>query len=307
MKKEFKTIEEQIEILKSKNLTINDIDKSKQLLVDNNYYYLINGYKGLFLDNNSNTEKFTLGTQIDEIYYLYEFDRKIRILFLEYILLLERKIKTYISYEFSKEHGYKDYLISNNFNYINKNQKTIDKFLNDINLEILHQYKNSNKMIMHYLNKYKYIPLWVLVRILSFGKISKFYSFMKQKEQNNISRKFNVKSESLKVYLMNLGNIRNICAHDEKLYDVILKNRINITDYHKKLGLVKNKEAMATRDLFSIIIILKILLKEIDFQKFYSLLLSYIDDLETELKTISINKVLNKMGFPKNYKDLLNL
>ncbi len=130
---------------------------------------------------------------------------------------------------------------------------------------------------------------------------------MKQKEQNNISRQFNVKTESLKVYLINLGNIRNICAHDEKLYDVILKNRINITDYHKKLGLVKNKEAMATRDLFSIIIILKILLKEIDFKKFYLLLLSYIENLESKLKTISINKVLNKMGFPKNYKDLLNL
>ena len=100
-------------------------------------------------------------------------------------------------------------------------------------------------MIVHYIDNYKYIPLWVLIRILSFGKVSKFYSFMKQKEQNNISRKFNIKSEILKTYLMNLGNIRNICAHDEKLYDVILTKRINITEYHKKLKLIikdaKNK------------------------------------------------------------------
>ena len=48
--KEFKTIDEQIEILRAKNLNILDNDKAKQILLNNNYYYLINGYKDLFLD-----------------------------------------------------------------------------------------------------------------------------------------------------------------------------------------------------------------------------------------------------------------
>ena len=152
----------------------------------------------------------------------------------------------------------------------------------------------------------KYIPLWVLVRILSFGKVSKFYSFMKQKEQNNISRKFNIQSETLKVYLINLGNVRNICAHDEKLYDVRLKNRINITDYHRQLKLTRkdNKIAYATRDLFSVIIILKILLEKDLFNEFYYNISEKIERLETQLFTIKIDKVLYKMGFPKNYRNL---
>lgn len=305
MEKCFKTIQEQIEILKSRDLIILDNNKAKQMLMENNYYYLINGYKNLFLDKKSKTEKFITGTKLDEVYYLYEFDRKIRIIFLEYILLLERKIDTYIAYEFSKEHGHKNYLIPNNY-YINKN--LIDKFLNDINLEISHQYKNSNKMITHYLNKYNYIPLWVLVRILSFGKISKFYSFMRQREQNNISRKFNVQSETLKVYLINLGNVRNICAHDEKLFDVALKNRINITKYHKQLGLIrKNNTAKGTRDLFSVVIILKILLEKENFYKFYLEIIQEIECLSKKISTISINKVLSKMGFYKNYKKILDL
>lgn len=182
MNKEFKTINEQINILKNKNLDIKDLLNAKLLLTNNNYYYLINGYKDLFLDKNKKNEIFLKGTNLEEIYNLYEFDRKIRIIFLEYILLVERKIDTYIAYEFSKNYGYKNYLIPNNFNYINKNKELIDKFLNDINLEISHQYKNSNKMIVHYIDTYNYIPLWVLVRVLSFGKVSKFYSFMKDKE-----------------------------------------------------------------------------------------------------------------------------
>ena len=309
MEKEFKTIEQQIELLQNRNLHIENIETAKEILLNNNYYYLINGYKDLFLNRNNKTETFRNGTTLEEIYSLYEFDRKIRIIFLEYILLIERKIDTYIAYEFSKNFGNKDYLISENFNNINKNKELIDKFLNDVNLEIAHQYKNSNKMITHYLDTYKYIPLWVLIRILSFGKVSKFYSFMKQKEQNNISRKFNIKSETLKIYLINLGNIRNICAHDEKLYDVILKNRINTTTYHKKLNLIKTdgKTVYATRDLFSIVIILKVLLEKEQFNEFYNRLIETIKVLKNKLLSLKIDKVLYKMGFPKNYTNLLEL
>lgn len=309
MEKAFKTIDEQIELLQNRNLHIDDKDTAKEMLLNNNYYYLINGYKDLFLNKNSKKEKFTNGTTLEEIYSLYEFDRKIRIIFLEYILLIERKIDTYIAYEFSKNYGHKNYLIPEIFNNSNKNKELILKFINDINLEISHQYKNANKMIMHYLDTYKYIPLWVLIRILSFGKVSKFYSFMKQKEQNNISRKFNIQSETLKVYLINLGNVRNICAHDEKLYDVRLKKRINITDYHRQLKLTRkdNKTAYATRDLFSVIIILKILLEKKMFNEFYSNIIEKIEELETRLFVIKIDKVLYKMGFPKNYRNLFKL
>lgn len=309
MEKEFKTIDEQIELLQNRNLHIENEDIAREILLNNNYYYLINGYKDLFLNKNSKKEKFTNGTTLEEIYSLYEFDRKIRIIFLEYILLIERKIDTYIAYEFSKYYGHKNYLIPENFNNSNKNKELILKFINDINLEISHQYKNANKMIMHYLDMYKYIPLWVLIRILSFGKVSKFYSFMKQKEQNNISRKFNIQSEALKVYLINLGNVRNICAHDEKLYDVRLKKRINITDYHRQLKLTRkdNKTAYATRDLFSVIIILKILLEKEMFNEFYSNIIEKIEKLESQLFTIKIDKVLYKMGFSKNYRNLFKL
>ena len=307
MEKVFKTIDEQIELLQNRNLHIEDKEIAKEILLSNNYYYLINGYKDLFLDKSSKTEAFHNGTTLEEFYSLYEFDRKIRIIFLEYILLIERKIDTYIAYDFSKNYGHKNYLIPENFNNTSKNKDLINKFLTNINLEISHQYKNSNKMVIHYLNKYNYIPLWVLIRILSFGKVSKFYSFMKQKEQNSIAKKFNIRSEALKTYLMNLGNVRNICAHDEKLYDIILTKRIGITEYHKELKLINDKMIYATRDLFSIVIILKMLLETEQFRAFYTEIIKSINMLEKELKTISINNVLYKMGFPKNYRKLLKL
>lgn len=42
--KEFKTIDEQIQILLGRKLIINDIDKAKAYLLSQNYYNIINGY-----------------------------------------------------------------------------------------------------------------------------------------------------------------------------------------------------------------------------------------------------------------------
>lgn len=58
MEKTFRTIDEQINILKSKNISIKNLDNAQSILTDNNYYYLINGYKELFLNKNSKIEKF---------------------------------------------------------------------------------------------------------------------------------------------------------------------------------------------------------------------------------------------------------
>lgn len=309
MEKTFKTINEQIEILKSRNIIIENYDKAYKLLSKNNYYYLINGYKDLFLDYTSKEEKYIDSLKLEEIYTLFEFDKDIKIIFLKYLLLIENEIDTYIAYEFSKSYGHKNYLVSENFNNSNLKKSLIEKFINDVNLEIKHQYKSSNEMIIHYIDNYNYVPLWVLVRILSFGKVSRFYSLMKSKEQNAISKKYNLRINELSVILHNFTIIRNICAHDEKLYDIKMKNRINSTIYHKKLKIeCKNGNYQyATRDLFSVIIALKLLLEKKQFKKFYAEIIKNVDILGKKLNAISIDKILNKMGFPKNYKKLLKL
>jgi len=309
LEKIFKTIDEQIDILRLRNMIINDYDNAYNLLSKNNYYYLINGYKDLFIDSRSKEEKYINGTKLDELYSLYEFDKDIKINFLKYLLLIENEIDTYIAYEFSKSYGHKNYLLHTNFCNSASKQPFIEKFIKDVELEIEYQYKNSNEMIIHYLDNYKYIPLWVLVRVLSFGKISKFYSLMKPKEQNEISRKYNLRIHEFRIVLHNLTLIRNICAHDEKLYDIKMKNRISSTIYHKKLK-IENKSGnyqYATRDLFSIVIALKLLLDREQFNRFYAEIIKSVEKLKKELSTIAIEKVMYKMGFPKNYKKLLKL
>ena len=107
MEKEFKTIEEQIQILKERGLIINE-EKAIEILTENNYYYLINGYKDLFVEKRNEEEKYKENISLEEIYALYNFDSKLRINLLRYLLIIERRLDTYIAYEFSKVYGNKE-------------------------------------------------------------------------------------------------------------------------------------------------------------------------------------------------------
>ena len=308
MEKEFKTIEEQIQILKERGLIINE-EKAIEILTENNYYYLINGYKDLFVEKRNEEEKYKENISLEEIYALYNFDSKLRINLLRYLLIIERRLDTYIAYEFSKVYGNKEYLTESNFDNNKNNNYKITNLINDIRTNMSEQIKIGNKMLNHYINKYGYIPLWVLIRIMSLGEVSKFYELMKQKDQNAVAKKFGVREKVLKTYLHNIAIVRNICAHDEKLYDLKLNNAIikNNIHFDYKLELKDGKYSNGYKDLFSIVIILKMLLKNDEFEKFYITLIDDMEKLKVNIKGIKFSEILNKMGFPKDYKKLLNM
>lgn len=190
MEKEFKTIEEQIEILKSRKLIINDDEVAKKIFKENNYYYVINGYKDLFIKEIDGKEIYKDNVTLEEIYSLYKFDIEIRTHFLKYILSLERRLDTYIAYEFSKNYGHKNYLLAENFNNTTNNSIRIEKLINDIESAKMDQLNLGNKMLNHYMNQYGYVPLWVLIRIMTFGQISKFYRINETKRTKCDSTEF---------------------------------------------------------------------------------------------------------------------
>lgn len=116
MVKEFKTIDEQIEILKARGLMFDDEEFAKEKLLETNYYNTINGYKKLFvtIDINGN-EIFKSNVKYEELFYLSEFDRSMRTVYLENILKIENRLKTLVAYYFSEEYGYDNYLKIDNF------------------------------------------------------------------------------------------------------------------------------------------------------------------------------------------------
>ena len=89
--KVFKTIDEQIDILKSKGLVINDYDKASEILLRENYFFL-NGYRSPFLITGS--KRFVEGCTFEEMYALFTFDRFFRNIIFKNILIVENNYKS---------------------------------------------------------------------------------------------------------------------------------------------------------------------------------------------------------------------
>ena len=303
----FKTIDEQIEILKSKGLIIYDETKAKNILLRENYFFL-NAYRTVFLRNDG-SRKFIEGTTFDELYVLFKFDRQIRNIVFKNIMIIENNYKSMFSYVMSKSYGYKekDYLNPNNFD----NSRAKTRQIIDLVRKVKRQIRINapqNKATSHYINNYGYIPLWVGVKVLSFGLISEMFSILKLDNQKELASMYNLTVSDLEDYLPILANYRNLCAHEDILYEHRTQKSISNTKYHSILNIEQDEEGEyknGKTDLYALIIILKSMLAEDDFKMLMNEMIYEFDTLEGKIKSIGINPVLDKMGFPSNYKEIM--
>ena len=306
--KTFKTLDEQVSILKSKGLKITDDNYAKNILLRENYFFL-SGYRHLFLK--SETERvFLPGTDFKELYAMFNFDRQVRNIIFKNLLIVENNIKSVFSYVLSKKYGYKEseYLRPNNFTRDSSRVRQVNDLLRKMKRQIRIN-GGQHSATSHYINNYGYVPLWIVVKVLSFGIVSELYSIMKSDDQKEIAKIYHMTPEQLLIYLPVLANFRNLCAHEDILYDHKAQRSIEDCKYHEKLLIPKmdDEYIYGKNDLFAVIIIFKFMLREEEFRLLLREISYEIDILSGKLHTISISKVLDKIGFPINYKEIMNM
>ncbi len=307
MEKIFKSLNEQIEILKFKGLTISDVQYAKEILLRENYFF-INGYRHLFMSENK--EKYIEGTTFEEVYSLFLFDRVFRNIIFKNLLIIENHLKSVISYQLSKKYGYKevDYLKAKNFTSDPEKSRQV----NDIIKKMKRQVRvnaNQHTATFHYMNNYGYIHLWIMVKVLSFGIVGELYLILKKEDKCAIADIFGIEVDVLEDYLPILANYRNLCAHEEIVYENKTQKSIRGTVYHSLLKIPKDEDGyiQGKNDIFAVIIMLKELLSQEEVENMMIEIERAVHNLEYNLHTISIDKVLDRMGFPKNYMEIKNI
>ena len=87
-------IEKHIDLLKSRGLTITNLEKARHYLMQIGYYRL-SAYFIPFNDQNAPTEehKFSQGTDFQDILDLYMFDRELRLILLDGLREIEIAVK----------------------------------------------------------------------------------------------------------------------------------------------------------------------------------------------------------------------
>ena len=241
---------------------------------------------------------------------MFLFDRSFRNVIFKYLLVIENNLKSITSYQLSKKYGYRerDYLKAKNFTHNPERQRQVNDLLKKMKRQIRVN-GSQHSATLHYVSNYGYIPLWILVKVLSFGIVSEMFSILKPEDQEEIGKIYNVEVDDLLVYLPILANYRNLCAHEDILYENRTQKQIDDTIYHQVLDIPKeNGEYIYGKsDLFALLIIMRQMLLTEDFKNMTIELENVVQTLNYNLTSIKIEKVLHRMGFPENWKDLAGI
>ena len=317
--KTYKTYRQQLNILRSRGMVIGKGSQGSRvmrILERENYYNVINGYKEPFLASKAtatNDEIYKTGTTFDEVFALYNFDRELRNIYLKFLLKIENTFKTVIAHEFSAKYGHDNYLKIDNFDISNeRNISSAIKLIGDIQQEIARQMSKHHQAVTHYMTEHGYIPLWVLVNVLTFGKIENFYKNMKPADKTIVAKQFNLQPGELSKFMHMLALARNKCAHDERFFDIKFRESIHTKSIKNfsLLGLVRAKDGSytyGTNDAYALAIMFALLLSKTELNEFVSSMRSAFNKLQKQLHTIPASDIMSIMGFDANWMNITQL
>lgn len=281
--------QEQIDNLRhNHSLIINDENEAEYILSRVNYYRL-SAY-GIGLKDPTNRELYRPGVSLEHIYRLYCFDSKMRVLLTSIIEYLEVEFRTKVSYHLAMTYGPEGFRDANNFtpavtrNNESIHQKTMDKFDKEVQL------RRNLPCVVHHQTKYGgHFPVWAAVELFTFGMLSSIYSIMKSTDQVAVAKEYATVPRRLNSWLLSLVEVRNICAHYGRLYNMPLKQTPK---------LYKEFQQYQGNRLFSVILVIKRMTNGA------SVWVNFLTELRALLgEYTEVN--LSFIGFPPNWSDLL--
>ena len=248
MAKEFKTIDQLVELMESRGIATDD--QTAPAIRRESYYAIINGYKDPFLDReamqSSAEDVYLPGTTFKQIYDLFLFDRCLRQTTFPYLTSAESTLKNAVVYAFCEKNreaeaylersnyvSAKDMLVPKSYqgNRVEEHSTNMANLMRILNGKLTASQKKMRPFVRHYLSSYGKVPLWVLQNDLTFGNIAHFYQLQKRGVQNaackivsEVSGRVGKVSphDLLRAFDVLVG-FRNICAHDERLYCASVK------------------------------------------------------------------------------------
>ncbi len=283
MVKQATTYEKQMEILKSRQIVIDDEYFCISVLKQLNYYRLTAYMLPFKIKDNLYSK-----VNFKQIYSVYEFDRKLRSILLESLEEIELLFRTKLAYYHGHKYGPLGYLNPVNYNQKHKHNEFIEEFNKLVS-------KNKENLFVrhHLLSKDGKFPIWVAVELFPFGMLSRFYADMIVSDKKAIAQKeFNTGFEQVENWLLCLSTLRNRCAHYMRLY------YYNFSKWPKNTKL--NKFRLGNK-IFDYIFIMKYCYSDID--KWKSSVFVYIKSLIEEYDNCID---LDHIGFPLDWEKHLN-
>lgn len=321
--KPFLTYDQLIDLMISRGIMISDRASAKNLLANVSYYNLMNGCKDILkFDASGNNLLYPI--DIHDLYLIYRLDRSLNGLLLKYILKIECRLKSHLSYTVSERFGvftpfagYKgdgeDYLAKKNYSNSNKKRdSTLRQLKQVLNIEDPH-FHHSDSLVYYY-NHHNHIPAWILTTSIPFGLAALWFSILRRPEKNEIVLSLlpqdevdiGEKKEFLSVSLGMLRDYRNCIAHVGKTFGYQGRKLLpRIAAQHLSKGIVSEEDFVqnpsASSGVFAIIVCIMILLGDsASISEFIKELKFTFGDSVTNQITIHDQPILQLLGLPED-------
>lgn len=288
------TYEQQIQKLSENHrLEITDREGALFILKSVNYYRL-SGY-GIGLRRKDNNELYKDGVSIDTLYRLYTFDSLFKNALMHVVEQIEIQLRTQIANYLAVSYGPESYTDSSLFDVkFSKDGSSIHtNIIESFKQECIHQ-KNV-PLVKHHFEKYNgHFPIWVAIELFTFGNLASLYDIMKTDDKKYIASLYNTTSNHLSSWILSLVEIRNICAHYSRLYNMPLKQTPFLYSEHKQY------RTGTINKVFPVLIVIKRILANNRnlWNSFYSSLSCLLEEYNDVVN-------LSFIGFPKNWHDIL--
>lgn len=243
--KPWKSVAEQLAILKDRGLQVDNEPVALNYLARIGYYRLSGyWYPMREIDTATSqqqqrpvrTDRFVTDSHFEEVVKLYVFDKKLRLLALDALERIELALRVDVAYLLGNKDPsahLKPECLHGNFSKKmikkGKNQgKTEHELWLDKYSAQLHRARRE-PFVQHHADKYfNQLPIWVAIEVWDFGLLSRLFDGMQYADKNQIAQKYGLTDgNTLARWLRSLNFIRNVSAHHSRLWN------INVLEYAK--------------------------------------------------------------------------
>ena len=316
--KPFKNITELCQLLsEEKKLVIDDPNFASDILMNIGYYELINSYKYIFYDDE--TDNYAFKYTIEDIYNFHLIDKDFQKAIFQAMLSVENVFKNHLSYHLSQKYGveYTEYFNKLNFadTYVNKKTHA-NKFIDTLVLEIEKKKENpksASRTLRYYMENHNHIPLWILLKDYKFFRSISIYSILKDVDKNAIADMLvppttKHKPGVLKNMLNFIRMYRNIIAHNNLFIGCNIKTNIDKKEFINMIPLSLRTSDYIHDSVFTLICSILILMNSNILRRNFAMRLYYEvmrfseDDIEPSQTFKNYAKLIN---LPSNFHELL--
>ena len=205
------SVSDQIQYLSAQGMNLPNTKRAERTLNHIGFHRLSSYWKPFELPPGTDTGTlFKKGTSFNAVVTRYLFDQRLRSLLLEAFSFIEISVRTHWAYQLAHgfQHGEFAHQEKALFNqeYHSKNLK-----------ELQRTYKQSGHLGG---NNFQALTIWDVLPAMSFGQLSKWYSNLIDRTiRQSISQIYEMDERTFVSTLRHLTEIRNICAHHERLWD----------------------------------------------------------------------------------------